>query len=387
MSDRSSSLKRLSSLDLFKGLIMVFMAIDHVSYFIAKNHYYEFWGITPPHFPDAISFFTRFITHLCAPGFFFMMGAGMIFLRNSRLELGWTESKITRFFLVRGCILIFLQFNLENPAWLIGALSDRSQSLVSMVIPGGGEKIFLHFGVLYALGASMIIWALLFRFRTSIILALSAASLLLTQILIPAAENVERLYSPILRMLFIPGRTGIMQVLYPLIPWLGFTGLGIVFAKKLARDRKSILRWSLWGGSISLILFVVVRSLGMFGNFHPIQDSSLISFLNVTKYPPSLAFAFLTLGLNGFLLFIAAKFEAGLENRAKPLLIFGQTALFFYITHLFLFAFIGLAFPTGAGYGWVYMIWIGGVAALYPLCLWYGKFKRKKSLHSIWRFF
>lgn len=363
------------------------MALDHVSYFVAKKHSYEFWGIAPPHYPDTVSFFTRFITHICAPGFFFMMGAGMIFLWNSRQKLGWTESKITRFFLIRGLILVFLQFNLENPAWGLGMLGDKSQSLSSMTIPGGGERVLVHFGVLYALGSSMIIWALLRRFRNSIILSVSVASLLLTQILIPAAENVETLYSPILRMLLIPGRTGIMQVLYPLIPWLGFTGLGIVFAKKLARDRKSTLRWSFWGGLAFLFLFVVVRAPGSFGNFHPSQDSSVMSFLNVTKYPPSLTFILLTLGLNSLLLFFSVKWEAGLEKHAKPLLVFGQTALFFYFAHLFLFAFIGFAFPTGTGYGWIYIIWIGGVAVLYPLCGLYRRFKRGKSPASIWRFF
>lgn len=381
------SLDRLKSLDIFRGLIMVIMAVDHASYFVAKNHYYEFWGIAPPHYPDTVSFLTRFITHICAPGFFFMMGAGMILLWNSRQKLGWAESRITRFFLIRGLILILIQFNLENPAWAIGMLGDKSQSLISMAIPGGGEKVFIHFGVLYALGMSMIIWAWLRRFKISIILAVCFSSLLLTQILIPAAENAERLYSPILRMLLIPGRTGIMQVLYPLVPWFGLTGLGIVFAKKLACDRKSILRWSLWGGLTSLFLFGVVRALGSFGNFHSPQDSSVISFHSVTKYPPSLTFILLMLGLNGLILFFSMKFETSLERRAKPLLVFGQTALFFYITHLYLFAIIGFAFPTGTGYGLLWVIWAGGVAVLYPLCWWYRRFKGKKSSNSIWRFF
>jgi uncharacterized membrane protein len=284
-------------------------------------------------------------------------------------------------------ILIFLQFNLENPAWLIGQLSDRTQTLSSIVFPGGGDRVLIHFGVLSALGFSMIIWALLLRLKPSLILAVSAASILLTQILIPAAENVETLYSPFLRIFLIPGRTGIMQVLYPFIPWLGFTGLGIVLVKNLTQDRKSALRWSLRGGAILLILFVVIRALGSFGNFHPSQDSSLLSFLSLTKYPPSLTFALLTLGLNAFLFYFCVKFESGLNKWGRPLLVFGQTALFFYIAHLFLFAFIGLAFPTGAGYGWTYVIWIGGTAALYPLCLWYRGFKKEKPPNSVWRFF
>ncbi len=375
------------SLDVFKGLIMVLMAVDHASYFVAKKHFYEFWGVAPPHFPDTISFFTRFITHICAPGFFFLMGVGMILFTNSRRRLGWSDTKTTRFFLTRGFILVLIQFNLENPAWLIGMLGDKSQALSSMVIPGGGDNVFFHFGVLYALGMSMIIWALLSRFKSSFILIISIASLLLPQILIPAAENTERLYSPLVRMLLIPGRTGIMQVLYPLIPWLGITGLGMLFARKLITDRKKAIRWSLIGGLSSIFLFAFVRILGSFGNTHPVQNSTAISFLNVTKYPPSLVFVLLTLGLNGLILFSFMKYEAGLKKWAKPLVIFGQTALFFYIVHLFLYAFIGLAFPMGTDYKLLYLTWLGGLLILYPLCVLYKRFKEKKPPDSVWRFF
>ncbi len=375
------------SLDVFKGLIMVLMAVDHGSYFVAKKHFYEFWGVAPPHFPDTISFFTRFITHICAPGFFFLMGVGMILFTNSRRRLGWSEAKTIRFFLTRGFILVLIQFNLENPAWLIGMLGDKSQALSSMVIPGGGDNVFFHFGVLYALGMSMIIWALLSRFKSSFILIISIASLLLPQILIPAAENTERLYSPLVRMLLIPGRTGIMQVLYPLIPWLGITGLGMLFARKLISDRKKVIRWSLIGGLSSIILFAFVRILGSFGNTHPVQNSTAISFLNVTKYPPSLVFVLLTLGLNGLILFSFMKYEAGLKKWAEPLVIFGQTALFFYVVHLFLYAFIGLAFPMGTDYKLLYLTWLGGLVILYPLCVLYKRFKEKKPPDSVWRFF
>lgn len=378
---------RIVSLDLFRGLIMVLMALDHVSYFVARIHHFEFWGFALPHYPDTISFVTRFVTHICAPGFFFLMGAGMILLADSRRSRGWPEGKITRFFLTRGFILVLLQFFLVNSAWLIGILSDKSQSLSSILIPGGGEEVWFYFGVLYALGMSMIIWALLKRLKSSVVLALSMASILLTQILIPSADNVEKLYSPILRALLIPGQTGIMQAFYPFIPWLGITGLGIVFGRGLIRNRKNAHSWTLFIGLASVIFFLIVRALGSFGNIHPPQDTGLVAFLNLTKYPPSLTFILLFMGLNCLILYFLKKWESILEKWAKPLLIFGQTALFFYIVHLYLYAFIGIAFPHGTGYGLLYVIWLGGLAILYPLCFLYRRFKRKKSSDSIWRFF
>ena len=379
--------ERLVGLDLFKGLIMIIMALDHASFFAAKIHPFEFWDLALPHFPDAVSFITRFVTHICAPGFFLMMGAGMILLANSRRSQGWPEGKITRFFLVRGLILVVLQFFLENPAWLIGMLGDKTQALSAAVTSGSGEKIMFFFGVLSALGMSMVVWALLLRSRSSLILGLSSAFILLTQILVPSAENAERLYSPLLRILLIPGQTGTMRVLYPLMPWLGITGLGIFFGRGLIRNRKNTHRRTLFAGVALVILFLIVRALGSFGNFHPPQGTNIVAFFNLTKYPPSLAFILLTVGLNFLLIYFLTRWETALAKWAKPLLIFGQTALFFYLVHLYVYGFIGFAFPQGTGYGQLYMSWLVGLVILYPLCIVYRRFKSKKPLGSIWRFF
>jgi uncharacterized membrane protein len=184
---------RLVGLDLFKGLIMAIMALDHASFFAAKFHPFEFWDQALPHYPDAVSFLTRFFTHLCAPGFFFMMGAGMILLANSRRSQGWPEGRIMRFFLIRGFILVLLQFFLENPAWLIGILGDKTQVLSAVATSASGEQVRFLFGVLFALGMSMVIWALLLRFKSPLILGLSIAFILLTQVLISSADNGEKL--------------------------------------------------------------------------------------------------------------------------------------------------------------------------------------------------
>ena len=114
--------KRLPSLDLLKGLIMAAMALDHTSYFIGKTHIFEFWAILLPPYPSALAFLTRFVTHFCAPGFFFLMGAGMVLFSRSRIAKGWTEGRILRYFLSRGFILILLQFFFENSAWMLSLI-------------------------------------------------------------------------------------------------------------------------------------------------------------------------------------------------------------------------------------------------------------------------
>lgn len=102
MPDRLPALGRIASLDAMRGLIMVMMAIDHARAFIAKNHPGEFWGRPLPDYgPDTLAFLTRLVTHLCAPGFLFLMGAGMAFFAASRASAGWSHAHITRAFVTR----------------------------------------------------------------------------------------------------------------------------------------------------------------------------------------------------------------------------------------------------------------------------------------------
>jgi len=375
--------ERLLSLDALRGLIMMLMAIDHASYFIAKVHPSEFWGIALPQHLGILPFLTRWITHICAPGFFFLMGAGMILFAASRCKAGWTENKIMRFFITRGLFLIILQLLVENPAWLLGTISN---GLKMMEPPGGGEGVILHFGVLYGLGSNMIIFALLLRANAALIAFLSIISIIATQWLTPGASQASVLYTPLLRLILIPGHTGIWQSFYPLIPWLGITGFGIIFGKLLLKNREKLFQYTLIVGMIFLIIFLFIRWIGGFGNFH-VWNNGWIAFLNVTKYPPSLSFILLTLGINLLLLFLFSRIEQALPRIGQPLLIFGRSALFFYVVHLYLYATIGFAFPNGTSYQLMYLFWFIGLLILFPLCLWYGKFKRKKPIESVWRFF
>jgi len=301
----------------------------------------------------------------------------------SRISAGWTEKRITRFFILRGLLLIILQLTLENTAWLVGMLSG---GLETMKPPGGGDAVMLHFGVLYGLGGNMILFAFLRRLKVWIILVLSLTAILVTQWFTPGTAESGILYHPLLRILFIPGQTGIWQSFYPVFPWLGITGLGILAGMYLRKEREKAFSFFLLAGVTCLALFILLRGLNGFGNFH-VWRGTVISFLNVNKYPPSLSFISLTLGINLILLYIFQQGKMYLPKMGKPLIAFGQVALFFYIGHLYIYAAIGLLFKTGVSYALTYGIWFLSLLILYPLCVWFGVFKRSKPLESVWRFF
>ena len=374
------SSSRLIPLDALRGLIMIFMALDHASYFIARVHVSDWWGIPLPQYSNSPAFLTRFVTHPCAPGFFFLLGLSMVFFADSRRRLGWPEGKIRRYFLRRGLILIALQFFAENIAWALLPIPETP--------PGGTGQIFLYLGVLFALGTSMIICGWLLRLHTSILVGAGAAGVFLTQLLIPGPESVSRLYHPFLRALLIPGQTGGGLVKYPVIPWLGVALLGIALGRRMIRDPKGAFRLAFLSGAGALVLFPIVRFIGWpVGDFHPPAGPGWIAFLNLTKYPPSLAFLLVTLGIDLLLLAFLSRREEILKRFGKPLLVFGRTALFFYVIHLYIFALIGLAFPKGGTLGWTYFFWAGGLVILYFLCSRYARFKARNAPDSLWRMF
>lgn len=375
---------RLLYLDALRGLIMILMAVDHASFFIAHKHPAEFWGQPLPEYAGALPFLTRFVTHFCAPGFFFLMGIGMMLFAQSRRQLGWTDSAIRKHFLTRGALLVVLQLFIENPAWILGPAAELSSQP-----PGGGSSVMLHFGVLYGLGASMLVCAFLLRLNAIVLACISLLAVLLTQALIPGPDKVAELYSPLARLLLIPGHTNIVQVFYPLLPWLGLAVFGLIFARWILANPAAIPRQAALIGTGFLLLFLLVRLAGSFGNIHPVNNSTWITFLSVTKYPPSLAYVLLTLGVDLLLLALFACIVTTLRRWAKPLFVFGQTALFFYLAHLYLYAGMGLAIAPAGGtsLGWMYAYWAGGLVLLYVFCVRYRTFKQGTAPHSVWRFF
>jgi uncharacterized membrane protein len=369
-----TSAARLLPLDALRGVIMIVMALDHANLFIARAHSPgERWSEPLPRYDSALSFLTRFVTHLAAPGFFFLLGAGIILFAESRGRLGWSYGMIARKLMLRGLLLIALQLLIENPAWQLG---------------GPFRLTPVYIGVLYALGGAMILSALLVRLGAIALLIIGLAAIVATHLLLPAPSQAFSAITPVARLLFIPGLTGPIVVNYPLIPWLGIACLGMAFGRWLLADRSGAYRWSLLIGSVCLLSFAAVRWFGGFGNIRPADGVGWIAFLNVVKYPPSLAFILLTLGVDLTILGLLARAGDAIAGRSGPLLVFGQNPLFFYIAHLYLYGLIGLAIDRdGIGIVRMYPFWLAGLVILYFLCRWYGAFKQRQVPSSLWRLF
>jgi uncharacterized membrane protein len=384
--DSSARKKRLLSLDAMRGLIMVLMALDHASFFIGKTHSSEFWGTAMPRYDSVMPFLLRAVTHLCAPGFFLLMGVGMALFIVGRIREGWGNWRVTRFLLIRGALLIAFQQILENPAWYLGSLGTAPGAFVFRggPIPGGGASAKFYLGVLYGLGSTMVVWGLLFRLPTFAVIAVSIAAIGYIQIVFSGFADPREVYSPFLRMLLIPGHTDEWMVFYPTIPWMGITGLGIVLGRLLQGHRAGVVR-GLWiSGAGALVLFVIIRLFDGFGNFHR-AEPGWIGFFNLTKYPPDLTFLLLTMGIDLLLLRSWIWFESLNPSGGRTMAVFGSSPLFFYIIHLYLYALMGWAFPHGMGLVQMLLVWIAGLLILYPLCLWYGRFKQNRPTDSLWR--
>jgi uncharacterized membrane protein len=371
---------RLIPLDALRGFIMIVMALDHANLFIAHGHARsEMWAGVFPTYTDPVAFITRAITHLAAPGFFFLMGAGMILFVSSREKIGWTRMAILRYFFVRGAILILLQLFVENPVWIWGT---------------GGPLTFLdmpiYFGVLYGLGGAMILGALLLWVDTRVMLGVSVALLVGTELVIRFLVPDVLRFTPFITLLLLPGGTAQFDVLYPILPWLGVTLFGMAFGRWFSENPERAYRRALYFGIAFLVVFVPLRALNGFGNIRPQVGTGWVAFLNNVKYPPSITFLLLALGIDLPLLFaFSRRALSPLTDYRSPLLVFGTTPLFFYLAHLYLYGLIGRTwFPEGtssipAMYPW----WVVGLVVLYPFCLAYGRFKESRPANSLWRFF
>jgi len=365
---------RVQALDRLRGLIVVLMALDHANYYVAQAHSSgEYWGGTLPVYPTVWTFLSRLVTHLAAPGFFFLMGVGMVLFAQKRSKEGWHKAEIRRHFLLRGALLILLQILVVNRAWELAS---------------SGWDLSLYIGVLTALGGAMIVAAWLVDIRPSILLLLAAIPIIATEVLTPSPARWGYTYHPLLRLLLIPGGTQAFWVNYPLLPWLGVTLFGLAFGQWLIRAGETALRRALWIGLGALLLFVLLRLGNGFGNIRARTAGGGTAFLNLVKYPPSLTFLLLTMGVDLILLRLFYLIEEGSKGSWDPLLVFGRTPLFFYTTHLFLYAGIGrLLTPRGTSLSIMVFYWILGLALLYPACLGFGLWKRRRSSRSLVRLF
>jgi uncharacterized membrane protein len=375
---------RIAAFDRLRGLIIVLMAIDHASFFIARVHPMETWASTPPYYTDAAWFLTRWITHLCAPGFFLLMGVGLVWFAESRRAAGWTDGRITRYFVTRGLILLGVQHFMENPAWLLGIVSANPAVEAAMPsLPGNGDGVMLAFAVLSALAVAMIVWGVAWRGPVVAQAALIGAALVAGTAMVPEPGAAGGVFPAWKVLLFVPAAGGIIQNLYPWVIWLVPAGFGVVMGGVMRRYTwREPHALPLAVGSALLLAFVLARLAGA-GEFARVP-AGVIGWLTVTKYPPSLFFFLLMIGLNLVLLAALLKWPG---RWLAPLEVYGRTPFFFYLAHLWTFGVLSWAFRDGASLPVMYAVWALTVAILYPACRWYARFKFAKPATSMWRMF
>lgn len=361
-------------LDLLRGLLLVVMALDHANFLIAQRHSSgEYWGGALPLFPDTTHFLTRFVTHFCAPGFFFLMGAGMVLFADSRRGRGWTNAQIRSHFLIRGSVLIILQLSLNyGQAWSIA----------------GSSAPLWYVGVLVALGAVMILCIPLIDLKPAFLIVISLVLFVGMELITPEASMWGRAFESLPGTLLVyGGGRGEYWTNYPLLAWLEIGVLGMVFGKSLLGVKDKVYRKGFVLGLVFLVAFVVLRWLNGFGNIRDLPLGDWQDFFTIIKYPPSMTFVLLTIGGNLILLWLFSFVRAGRIAEWNPLLVFGKVPLFFYFSHIALYFWMGRIFaPEGSRLGVMYLYWILGLALLYFPSRWYGKYKRSQHPGSWVRF-
>ena len=221
---------RYSAVDALRGLIMMIMAIDHASAFIARQHASEFWAGAMSAYDAAFPFLTRWITHVCAPGFFFLMGAGIYWLADARREAGGGVEAAMRRTVLRGFAIFVTGQLLETPVvFLQPLLKPAAVSLnrISAPLPNDGSALYGVLLTLSALGLSMMLCGLLLRLRPWTWLLVSGFCVLATNSLLPASGKPGPWWAAVL---LIPGLSQHLLVIYPVIPWLAGAAAGMYFA-------------------------------------------------------------------------------------------------------------------------------------------------------------
>jgi uncharacterized membrane protein len=385
---------RLVSVDVLRGLVMVIMALDHTRDFLTSVP-------TAPEdlaHTNAALFFTRFITHFCAPVFAFLAGTGA-FLSTRR---GKTIGQVSWFFLTRGLWLVFLEMTVVGFAW--------------------GFVPWAHAGVIWCLGWSMVAMALIVWLPLGWIATLGLGLIAGHNLLDGVSSASFGRWSWLWTLLHAPGPIPItahfsLSVRYVLIPWVGVMATGFAFGSLLHRpDRR---RWILTFGVWATMFFLVLRGFNFYGNgaagmlskyshsaglwsIQPTFSLTLISFFNTLKYPPSLDYLLMTLGPSLILLGLLDRVRAT-SGLSRILMVFGRVPLFYYVLHLYLIHTLAilatLAFrqpawnevaiadhaqrPVGYGHGlpFIYAVWILAVAILYFPSRWFMEFR---SRHRDW---
>ena len=372
---------RFEAIDLLRGLVMVVMVLDHTRDFLGGSI------ANPRNVLEPALFLTRWITHYCAPTFVFLAGVSA-FLYGTR---GRTTRELSRFLLTRGAWLVLLELTVIKFA---GSFSLRPDFFTLQVIWAiGGSMIVLSALVLLPRGA-IAMFAMLMIAGHNLLDGISAGKFG------GAAWVWHLLHAP---AMLKPAAGTTVYALYPLVPWMGVLAAGYAFGPVIVLAPSERQRVTLSLGAGALVVFIVLRTAGGYGDPMPrVQHeallSSVLSFLNCEKYPPSLHYLLMTLGPAIILL---ALFERARGEIANVLITFGRVPMFFYVAHLLVLHALAVIYALGAqgqadwlfggkpilakpaGYGMslplVYAAWIVVVGALYVPCRWFAALKQRRG--------
>ncbi len=392
--------ERIYSIDLLRGIVMMIMLLDHTREFVNAGALQS--DPTDPATTSAAVFFTRWITHFCAPVFVFLAGTS-IYLQKLA---GKTNGELARFLITRGLWLIVLEFtvirflivfNLDysffgmaQVIWVIG---------VSMIVMAA--MIYLPVWTVAAIGVAMIgLHNLLDGIRVPLQTAFAGT---------PPPDIGQTLWIILHQQGVIPLFGGASQAFfaYPLIPWIGVMAAGYALGAAYTWEPERRKKFLLVLGLAITAAFVAIRFINIYGDPVPwtVQERpgfTFLSFLNTTKYPPSLLFLLMTLGPSMILLAVTDRID-GQALWQRISIVFGRVPLFFYVLqwasahgfavilgylagvdvgYLFLGLFeMGRQAPPDHGFslGVTYLVWIAGLILIYPLCKWYGALKRRNK--------
>jgi uncharacterized membrane protein len=380
---------RLDAIDLLRGLVMVVMALDHV------RDYFSDAGVDPTDLSKAtpLLFLTRWVTHFCAPVFVFLAGTGA-FLSGAR---GKTRAQLSVFLLTRGLWLVVLELTLVRLGWCFNF-----------------DYRFLGVGVIWVIGCSMVVLSVLVFLPLSVITGLGVFMICFHNLLDGLSADQVGLPEGLWVILHGIGAQGtdsfvVNEVMfatgYKLIPWAGVMAAGYGFGAVWLLERPQRRKWLLGLGTGLTAAFILLRAVNVYGDsVRPwiLQDEPLftaLSFLNCHKYPPSLHYLLMTLGPA---ILALALFDRDTGPLGRLFVVFGRVPLFYYLIHIPLIHALAVALdqirfgwsplvdkgfwdlrlpelPQGYGVSLpvVYLIWLGVIVTLYPLCRWFAGVKQR----------
>ena len=369
--------QRLQAIDALRGLVILIMMVDHVRETFYLHHQVPDPMLIPG--TDESLFFSRILAHLCAPVFVVLTGLSAYLYQAKNNSIAMTRM----FLLKRGLFLIFLELIVINFAWT-----------------GQFPPDVIYLQVIWAIGLSMVVLAGLIGFSQPLLWVISLSIIFGHNLL----DQVSFQHLPIVQNIwFILHERGWIELgehirfrtSYPLLPWIGVITLGYcigytVFnsAQDIAKRNKILMGF----GLSSICLFFILRTMNVYGDqawsMMPISIETIMSFMNLTKYPPSLLFILWNVGLGLILLVFIQKVEN--KNWIKPLIIFGSVPMFFYIVHLYVLkALYLLAIEVfGKNHGeyfgvdHVSSLWLISIMLsilLYPLMLKFSDFKHRNK--------